>query len=194
MSVNPIALEDQNWQLIKASLTDPDSTALSLEQRYMLDRIVSMARIMDRHPQGRAALNIHMAKYPDISRRTASRDLFMAQELNVSYHSFHFDFWHNWIMNEMVDQVQASRAKGDMKAWAQGLTNLSKHIGERPVAETDPKLVEKHTFLIQILDKRPSRTVDISCLDQYSKDELRGISDAIYTEITEEDALEIFKT
>ena len=194
MSVNPIALEDQNWQLIKASLTDPDSTALSLEQRYMLDRIVSMARIMGRHPQGRAALNIHMAKYPDISRRTASRDLFMAQELNVSYHSFHFDFWHNWIMNEMVDQVQASRAKGDMKAWAQGLTNLSKHIGERPVAETDPKLVEKHTFLIQILDKRPSRTVDISCLDQYSKDELRGISDAIYTEITEEDALEIFKT
>jgi hypothetical protein len=189
MSVNPIALEDQNWQLIKASLTDPNSTVLSAQQRYMLDRIVSMARILDRHPQGRAALNIHMAKYPDISRRTAGRDLFMAQELNVSYH-----FWHNWIMNEMVDQVQASRAKGDMKAWAQGLANLSKHIGERPVAETDPKLVEKHTFLIQILDKRPSTTVDINSLDQLSRDELRGISDAIYTEITEEDAKEIFKS
>jgi len=192
---NQIAsLEDHNWEIIKSAIADPDHTILSLQQTEALHRITSVARILDRHPQGKAALNIHLAKYPNISRRTASRDIQRARELNVSYHEFNYDFWHNWLINDIVDQIQSSKAKGDLKSWSAGHANLIRAIGERVPDEKDPKLVEKHTFLIQINHLGASVNIDTRDMDTYQPEELKAISDAIYTEISEDDAGEMFKT
>ena len=194
MSSTPIALLDQSWEKIKAAIMDPGGNPLPEEQMVVLHRVTSLAKIIDRHPIDRSALAIHMAKYPDISRRTAGRDLYMARELNVSYHSFNYDFWHNWLISDIVDQIQSAKARGDMRSWSAGHANLIKVIGERVPEEKDPKLVEKHTFLIQINNIKGTATIDTREIDSYPPEVLKQISDSIYTEITEEDAREIFKT
>jgi len=38
-------------------------------------------------------------------------------------------------------------------AWAAGHNTLIKAIGKKPEQETDPKLIEKHTFLLQVNHK-----------------------------------------
>ena len=122
------------------------------------------------------------------------RDIQMAHDLNVTYISFNYDFWHNWLLTSTVEQIQAAKEKGDLKAWAQGNANLIKAIGDRPPQITDPKLVEKHTFLIQINQLGKTINIDTKELNQRTPQELKEISDSIYTEITEADALEIFET
>ena len=49
--------------------------------------LAPLARVFDRHPQRKTALALHLVKYPDISRNTASKDLDYAMRLNNSYHT-----------------------------------------------------------------------------------------------------------
>jgi len=194
MSNSTLALENQSWELVKTAIIDPENSMLTEEQTALLCRVTSLARVVDRHPLGKAALAIHRSKYPEISRRTACRDLQMAMELNVTYITFNYEFWHNWVINTLVEQIEAAKARGDLKAWAAGAGNLIKAIGEKVVEEKDPRLVEKHTFLIQINHHGSIRNLDTRAINDIPPEELKAISDAIYTEITEEDAEEMFKT
>ena len=194
MSYHITSLEDQNWQMVKRAILDPESSTLPEEQTAMITRIISLARIIDRHPQGKTAITLHMIKYPEISRRTATRDLQCARDLNVTQQSFNYDFWHNWIVNDIVDLIQSAKARGDLRNWSAGQANLIRAIGEKIPDEKDPKLVEKHTFLIQLNHNSKTINIDMKDIDTYSSKELKAISDGIYTEISEEDAGEIFKT
>jgi len=194
MSYHITSLEDQNWQAVKRAILDPESSQLPEEQTAMITRIISLARIIDRHPQGKTAITLHMNKYPEISRHTATRDLQCARDLNVTQQSFNYDFWHNWIVNDIVDLIQSAKARGDLRNWSAGQANLIRAIGEKIPDEKDPKLVEKHTFLIQLNHNSKTINIDMKDIDTYSREELKAISDGIYTEITEEDAGEIFKT
>ena len=194
MSYHITSLEDQNWQTVKRAILDPETSQLPEEQTAMICRIISLARLIDRHPQGKTAISLHMNKYPDISRRTATRDLQCARDLNVTQQSFNYDFWHNWLVNDIIDQIQAAKARGDLRNWSAGHANLIRAIGEKIPEEKDPKLVEKHTFLIQLNQHSKTINIDMKDIDSYSPAELKQISDGIYTEITEEDTAEIFKT
>ena len=188
------SLEDQDWQIIKRAIVDPDNCTLPEEQIVMVGRIVSLARLIDRHPQGKTAINLHLLKYPDITRRTAMTDLRWARDLNVTQQSFNYDFWHNWLVNDIVDQIQSAKARGDLRNWSAGHANLIRAIGEKIPEEKDPKLVEKHTFLIQLNHNSKTVNIDMKDIDTYSPSELKEISDGIYTEISEDEAGEIFKT
>ena len=62
MSYHITSLEDQNWQTIKRAILDPETSQLPEEQTAMICRITSLARIIDRHPQGKTAITLHMNK------------------------------------------------------------------------------------------------------------------------------------
>ena len=188
MSTELLSLENIPWLIIKDHLSDPDHIQLSDEIRNMLDRVFSMQRMLQRYPQPRTALALHQAKFPDISRRTAYNDLNYARELDNTYHSFDYEFYNNWLISDIFDQIQAAKAKGDMKAWAAGHTNLKKAIGERPMVETDPKLLEKHTFLIQINNMAGGIRMNMDDMEKLSMKTRQGIADAVFEEITDEQA------
>ncbi len=188
MSKEFLSLDNIPWQIIKNHLSDPDHIQLSEEHRNMLDRVFSMQRILQRYPQPRTALALHQSKFPDISRRTAYNDLNYARELDNTYHSFDYEFYNNWLISDIFDQIQAAKAKGDMKAWAAGHANLKKAIGERPMAETDPKLLEKHTFLIQINNMAGGIQMNIDEMEKLPAKIRQEIADAVFEEITDEQA------
>ena len=176
------------WETIKSYLDDPDSSTLSNEHRGMIDRIFSLQKVLQRYPQPRTALALHRSKFPEISRTTAYNDLVYARELDNTYHSFNYDFYNNWLIADIMDQIQAARHKGDLKAWAAGHANLKKTIGERPVEETDPKLLEKHIFLIQINNMPEGVRLDIDQVEKIPVGVRKDIADAVFEEISEDEA------
>ena len=96
----------------------------------------------------------------------------------------------------MILSIRSSQPKpaGDLRNWSAGHANLIRAIGEKIPEEKDPKLVEKHTFLIQLNHNSKTVNIDMKDIDTYSPSELKEISDGIYTEISEDEAGEIFKT
>jgi len=187
-------VENIRWEIIKGYLDNPDSTTLSKEHQNMLDRVFSLQRVLQRYPQDRTALSLHCAKFPEVSRTTAFKDLAFAKRLDNTYHSFDYEFYNNWLISDTIDAIQACKAKGDLKAWVAGLAVLKKVIGERPMQETDPKLLEKHTFLIQINNLGTGSTITLEQMEKLPMKTRQDIADSLYEEITDEQAEEMINS
>ena len=181
-------IEDVHFLQIKAAVLDPDSTELSPEQKIILERYISAAKILDRYPVLRNAVKIHRLKYPNISQALAYRDLHYAIRLFNSQHTFEYDFWQTWLINTTVKMIQLSEAAQDFKGMGYGLTILKKAIGERPETETDPKLLEKHKFYIQINNNNQKISVDLDKLNRLPKEARERLAADFFTEISEDQA------
>jgi hypothetical protein len=184
-------IEDYHFLHIKAAILDPDSVELTPEQQDMLHRYGSASRTLDRYPVMRNAVRIHRNKFPDISQALAYRDLQYASRLFNSRHTFDFDFWQTWMINTTVKMIQLSEAAQDFKGMGAGLTLLQKAIGERPEQETDPKLLEKHNFFIQINNNNQTVSVDLDKLHLIPKEDRERMAADFYTEISDEEAKDI---
>jgi hypothetical protein len=180
--------EETNYHLIKQAILDPDSSPLSPTQQEILQRVVSAGKIVDRYPVVKNALKMHMAKYSTLSEAQAYRDIQMARRLFNSRHTFDFDFWHTWLLNDVVSQCQMARTKQDLKGWAAGHANLIKVIGEKPVDVTDPKLIEKHTFIIQLAGHDQPINVNLDLIDKLPKKVKRNIYDNLFLDIDDVEA------
>ena len=197
--MSKIALEETNYEQIKAHMLDPDSTPLSVEKQYMLERMISASKILDKNPIQRHAVRLHKQKYPDISQRQAYEDLRMAIRLFNTLHTFDYDLWKTWLLNDIVENITVCRAKNndkDRKTIAQEHANLIKLIGEKPPELPDPERNEKHQFYILIQNNNQQLKVDLNNLKDLPISALQELSRAIYggTEITEADAEVIMKS
>ena len=65
------ALEDFEYELIKAHILDPENSPLPKADQDLLNRVLSMAKLMARQPIQKNAVAFHMAKYKDIGRSQA---------------------------------------------------------------------------------------------------------------------------
>jgi len=193
------ALEDTNYELIKAHVLDPDSSPLSPEKKEMLDRVVSASKILDKNPIQKHAVAIHQQKYPHISRAQAYEDLRFAVRLFNTLHTFDYDLWRNWILGDIVKNIEKCRnaeSEKDRRVIAMEHANLIKVLGEKPEDLADPKRNEKHEFYILIQNDNRQFKIDINSLKDLPESALRELNRAIYggNEITETDAEEILKT
>jgi hypothetical protein len=193
------ALEDTKFELIKAHVLDPDNSPLPEDHQEMLDRIVSAAKILDKNPLQRQAVAIHHQKYPHITRVQAYEDLRFAVRIFNSLHTFDFDFWHTWVLNDIVKNIQKCRnaeSEKDRRVIAMEHANLIKLIGEKPTDPPDPERNEKHQFYILIQNDNRSVKVNLNNLKDIPEAALRELNRAIYggNEITEADAEEIMGT
>jgi hypothetical protein len=187
-------IEDTHFLHIKAAVLDPDSTELSPEQKIILDRYVSAAKVLDRYPVMRNAVKLHRLKYPNISQSLAYRDLHCASRLFNSLHTFDYDFWQTWLINTTVRMIQLSETAQDFKSMGAGLTILKKAIGEKPEKETDPKLLEKHNFFIQINNNSQKISVDLDKLNLIPKEGRERLADDLFSEISDEQAQSILES
>jgi len=193
------ALEDTNYELIKAHMIDPDNSPLSEEKKEMLERVISASKVLDKNPVQKHAVGLHQQKYPHISRAQAYEDLRMAVRLFNTLHTFDYDLWRSWLLNDIVENIRKCRngeSEKDRRVIAMEHANLIKIIGEKPEDLPDPKRNEKHQFYILIQNDNRQVKIDINNLKDVPEAALRELNRAIYggNEITETDAEEILNT
>ncbi|MEI8047125.1 MAG: hypothetical protein WCI92_07085 [Bacteroidota bacterium] len=197
--MSTFALEEANYELIKGYILNPGSSPLSTRQQYLLDRVISMAKILDKNPLKKAAISLHLAKYPDIDMKTAYNDMHLSVRLFKTFHTFNYDFWRTWIINSIVANITRCNNDGSLaarKIIALEHQNLLKAIGKRPATLEDPKRMEKQSFYILIQNNKNTIKLDVENLHKLPEATIREINRIVFTryEITEDDAGEIFKT
>lgn len=194
-----IALEDTRHELIKAHIIDPEHSPLPEDLQELLNRIISVSKVLDKNPIMRNAVAIHQVKYPEISKSTAYSDVRMAIRLFNTIHSFDFDFYQTWLINDIVVNIQKCRATGtekDRRIIAMEHANLLKAIGEKPENLPDPLRNEKHQFYVLIQNNNQQIKVELNNLKDLPTAALQELNRLIYggNEITEGDAEQLMKT
>jgi len=193
------ALEETNYELIKAHMIDPDNSPLPEEKKEMLDRVISASKVLDKNPVQKHAVGLHQQKYPHISRAQAYEDLRMAVRLFNTLHTFDYDLWRTWLLNDIVENIRKCRngeSDKDRRVIAMEHANLIKIIGEKPTDLPDNERNEKHQFYILIQNDNRQFKLNINNLKDLPEAALRELNRAIYggNEITEADAEEIMST
>lgn len=193
------ALEDTKYELIKGYMLNPETSELPEEQRELLDRVISATKVLDKNPIQKQAVALHQQKYPDISRAQAYEDLRLGVRLFNTLHSFDYDLWRTWLLNDIVRNIENCRnAKSDKdrRVIAMEHANLIKAIGEKPQDLPDPKRNEKHQFYILIQNNNQQIKVDLNSLKDLPTAALQELNRAIYggNEITDVDVEELMNS
>ena len=191
--MSTFALEEANYKLIKGYILDPGSSPLSARQKYLLDRVISLAKILDKNPIQKAAISLHRAKYPDIDSKTAYNDMRLTVRLFKTFHTFNYDFWRIWLINNIVANITRCKNDGSLAARkniALEHQNLLKAIGKRPTTPEDPKRLEKQSFYILIQNTKNTIKLDVENLHKLPEATIREINRIVFTrnEIIEDDA------
>ena len=193
------SLIDKNYELIKQHILSPESAPLNDEQSRLFDRVMSIAKVFDKNPVFHHAVKIHRAKYPEITLRTAYNDANIARKLFNDIHSFDYDFWQTWLINNIIDNIKRARLDGSPQALrviAMEHANLIKALGQKPETTNDPRLNEKHEFYLVVDTGNETLKIDMALLQNLPKATLRELNNALLTahEITDAEAEEIMKT
>ncbi len=193
------ALEDTRFELIKAHILEPDNSPLNPEQQEILDRVISIAKVLDKNPIQKQAVAIHQVKFPELSRSQAYEDLRLAMRLFNTIHTFDYDFWQTWTINDIVRNIERCRNNATPQAYrviAMEHANLIKILGERPAELEDPRRTEKHSFYILVQNNNTSVKIDMNNLEKLPAGTLQELNRALFggKEITEAEAEELFRT
>lgn len=197
--MSKLSIEDYSYEIIKAHVLDPANSPLPEDKRELLDRIISAGKILDNHPVQRQAAAILRAKYQNLSTTQSLTDVRMAIRLFNSTHTFNYDFWHTWLLNDIIQNIERCRRnKSEMaaKTIAMEHANLLKAIGPRPTDLPDPLRNEKHQFNIIIQTGNSEIKLNLKDLRNIPEATLQEMSRAIYggSEITDIEAEEIMGT
>jgi hypothetical protein len=187
------ALIDQKHSAIKAHILDPDNSPLDPQQKEMLDRIITVAKILDKNPVQKNAVSIHRAKYPEISKSQAYEDVKLAVKLFNTIHTFDYDFWHMWLLNDIADNIKRCKESGtpsDRRVIAMEHANLFKALGDKPDPDYDPERNEKHNFYILVQNNKQEFKIDLNKLDKVPVEVKESLTKELFSgeEIDFEDA------
>lgn len=193
------ALTDEKYEVIKAHILNPEESPLPEHLQEHLDRIVSMAKVLDKNPTIKHAVSLHRSKFPELSETTAYRDARLARKIYNSLHEFDFDFWQAWLINDIIRNIEKCRNSDtdkDRRVIAMEHANLLKAIGEKPEEVPDPKRNEKHQFFLMVNINNQSYKIDLNNLDKLPHETLQELNKAIAggREIDEQGAVEIMNS
>ncbi len=193
------ALTDEKYELIKAHVLDPDTSPLAEFHQVILDRVISVSKILDKNPIAKHAVALHMVKFPAIGRRQAYEDVRLAVKLFNTLHTFDYDFWQTWLINDIIKNIEDCRKDGSpavLKIVEMAHANLIKALGEKPKDIEDPKRLEKNAFYILIQNNKTEVKIDVDNLHKLPEATLRELNKVLFVgnDITEADAIEIMGT
>lgn len=193
------ALTDNKYELIKAHILNPDNSPLTEEHQEMLDRIISMSKVLDKNPLQRNAIAIHLAKYNNIGKTQAFQDLRFAMKLFNTFHTFDFDFYQTWLINDIISNIQQARNNNspqDRRVIAMEHANLIKAIGEKPEDLPDPERNDKHQFYIVMNVDNRTIKINLKNVGKLSPALFEEINKSLYggEEITDVEAEKIMNS
>jgi hypothetical protein len=189
-------LEDQDYELIKSHILDPDNSPLSPTKQEQLERVVAASKLLDKSPRLKYAADLLMAKFPDLKIAQAYRDVAIARRLFTSNSRMEYDFWVTWLLNDIAKTIENCRNSNppDNATIAKCHANLLKALGEKPSDNIDPKLLQKNTFVIPIQINNTVMNIDMkkwAKLDPIIRQELTKalLGDAEITDVEAEDIM-----
>lgn len=193
------ALADENYERIKNHILNPDDSPLEPPLQNQLNRLISMAKVLDKNPVMRHSVALHRKKFPELSASTAYRDARLAKKLYNSLHQFDFDFWQAWILKDITENIQQCKDHNtptDRRIIAMEHANLLKAIGEKPEDMPDPHRNEKHQFYILVQTNNTNVKINLDQLNKLPDDTIRELNRALSggNEIDDQGAAEIMKT
>lgn len=188
------SIEDIRYEAIKAHCINPENSPLKDEYKKILDRWISASKILDKNPIQKQAAALHMAKYPEISRTQAYNDIRNSMRLFNSVHTFDYDWWHSWLLKDIVELIQESKQSKDLKSWAMAQGNLIKALGDKPEKLPDPRLVEKHDIYLAVQVNNNVVKLDSEKLMQLDPGTKRDIYKSLNKEITIEEAEDLMNS
>ena len=193
------ALAEQNYELIMAHILDPENSPLPADQQGLLERVISMSKLLDRYPVVKQAIALHCSKYPDISHATAYTDIKLARKVYNSVHEFDYDYYRMWLINDIMKSIERCRQKESYhnnRVIAQEHANLLKAIGEKQQDIPDPKRNEKHEFYIMVNYNSKEYKIDLNKLHDKPEVALKVLNQALLSgnEISEIEAAEIMNS
>ncbi len=188
------ALEDQNYELIKSAILDPDNNLLPAHLQQPLERTVSAAKLLDKNPVQKHAVAILQAKYPNISRAQAYDDCKRAMRLFNSIHTFDYDYWQHWLLQDIADALQDAKNQNNLKARAMFQKNLLTAMGERPETQLDAKLIEKHQNVFAIQVNNQTINLDQKMLEKFPAEAKQMLVALMNQPIEDTRAEEIFNS
>lgn len=193
------ALTDEKYELIKAHLLNPEDSPLPEYMQRELERVISMAKVLDKNPNIKNAVALHRSKFNELSETTAYRDARLAMKIYNSLHEFDYDFWMAWLINDITRNIERCRnadSHQDRKVIAMEHANLIKAIGKRPEELPDPKRNEKHQFYILVQINNQEVKLNLEQLQKLPENTLRELNKALFggNEIDEQGAAEIINT
>lgn len=197
--MSDIPLDERPAEVIKAHILDPDNSPLPVRYQEMLNRAVSLTKLLDKHPIGKNALKYHRVLYPDISERTAYNDLSLARKLFNNWQDFDYDFWLSWTLGDITSNIEKCRNSGlssDRKIIAMEHANLGRILGKRPAEPVDPQRNEKHSFYIMVNIKNKNVKLDLNTLHKLPLNTVQDLTRALLSddEIDEQGAAEIMNS
>ena len=197
MSDNP--LEERPSEVIKAHILDPENSPLPVRYQEMLNRAVSLTKLLDKHPVARNAIKYHRVLYPEISQSTAYTDLTLARKLFNNYQDFDYDFWLSWTLGDITANIEKCRSSGlssDRKIIAMEHANLGRILGKRPDEPVDPLRNEKHSFYIMVNIKNKNVKLDLNTLHKLPLNTVQDLTRALLSddEIDDQGAAEIMNS
>ncbi len=194
-----IPLVSQPAEIIKAHILNPENSPLPEQYREMLNRAVSMCKLLDKHPVAKNVIKFHRTLYPDITAAAAYRDLQLARQMFNNYQDFDFDFWLNWTIGDITANIIRCRETGlssDRKIIAMEHANLSRILGKRPDVPVDPLRNAKHEFYIMVNLDGKSAKLDINSLHKLPRNTVEELNRVLFSgnEIDEQGAVEIMNS
>lgn len=188
------ALEDQDYENIKAYLLEGNEMALPVHQREALDRWVSASKLLQKNPVMKNAVVILQAQHPGLSRTQAYEDCRNAVRLFNTKQDFDFDLWRTWLLSDIVDLCKKAKDTGDLKAWAAAQANLIKALGEAPAQDIDPRLIEKNQVTVNIQVNNNDFNIPLNKFLSLPIDQRNRISDVLINPATDDDITDIMNS
>lgn len=191
------ALEDAKYEMIKAHILNPADSPLPPDQQELLNRVLSMAGTMDRYPIAKHAVAIHLKKYKGIKRTQAYEDCALARRLFPTIHNNNYDFWQTWLINDISESIRRCKNYHNIKAErviASLYNVMIKAIGEKPPKDIDPKLIEQHNFILTININGMPTNIDLMSFLDLPPAARKKFTDALITDIEEDDAEKIIES
>lgn len=197
--MSDIPLEERPSEVIKAHILDPENSPLPVRYQEMLNRAVSLTKLLDKHPVARNAIKFHRVLYPEISQSTAYTDLTLARKLFNNYQDFDYDFWLSWTLGDITANIEKCRSSGlssDRKIIAMEHANLGRILGKRPDEPVDPLRNEKHSFYIMVNVGSTNVKLDLNTLHKLPINTVQELTRALLAEneIDEQGAAEIMNS
>ena len=197
--MSQIPLEEMPCEVIKAYILNPENSPLPERYKPLLDRVISMSKLLDKHPVGKNAIKFHRVKFPEISLTTAWKDFHLAGKIFNSFHDFDFEFWLSWSLADIVkniDKCKSSNSSADRKIIAREHANLNRLLGKRPEQPIDPYRNEKHNFYILVNLAKEKIILDLDTVHKQSVNTIHDLTRALLREgeIDEQEAADIMNS
>ncbi len=194
----PALQGDTTYDKILAHCLDPDSNALSEEHQRIFHRWNVADDLLRQYPRDKQAYEMMRVKFPELSRAQIYRDLADAKRLFNYTKPVDKEFIRRWVIDDCLRMIQIAMNQGarGFKAANMARAQLIKaaRLEVEDKQQLDPDILSKHNFFTVININGNTMKIDMDEFLDLPVTTRKKLSDALFTPLEDQDAIEIMNS